>query len=353
MRQRSCLAAFLAVVTGAAFVACAAPGSGDGSSSDDLYASGSHHTPPVPTTSPQAGALTSPDVRIIVEPGDQGAALVDAINAATRSVHVTMYLLTAPEVIDALIARHRAGVDVQIVLNQRFDTPGNSNLTPFDQFQAAGVPVVWSSSTYEFTHEKCVVIDGTTAWIMTMNSSKSSFVKNREFLAVDTTAADVAEAEAQFQADFAHQPYTPQGDLLMSPVTARPGIGKLIDGATQTIDFEVEEMSDPALVTALCNAANRRVHVRGALSHGTRSHLADNAITSLKGCGITMVELSHPYLHAKAIAVDGARVYIGSANFSATSLDKNRELGLVTSSTQAVQTVAATVSADIGAGTAL
>jgi phosphatidylserine/phosphatidylglycerophosphate/cardiolipin synthase-like enzyme len=352
MRHRSCVVAFLAVVTGAAFVACAAPGSDDGSSSDDLYASGSHHTPPVPTTTPHPAAGTS-DVRVIAEPGDGGAALVQAITAATRSVHVTMYLLTAPEVISALIARHQAGVDVQIVLNQRFDTGGNLNQGPFDQFQAAGVPVVWSSTTYEFTHEKCIVIDGATAWIMTMNSTKSSFTKNREYLAIDTTPADVAEAEAQFAADFAHQPYTPQGNLLMSPVTARPGIAALIDGATHTIDFEVEEMSDAALVQSFCNAANRHVTVRGALSHGTRSQLAQTAISSLKACGITMVELSHPYLHAKAIVVDGARVYIGSANYSATSLDKNRELGLVTESTQAVQLVSSTVSADIGAGTSL
>jgi phosphatidylserine/phosphatidylglycerophosphate/cardiolipin synthase-like enzyme len=139
----------------------------------------------------------------------------------------------------------------------------------------------------------------------------------------------------------------------MSPVTARPGIVGLINAAQQTLDFEVEELSDPDVVTALCNASSRHVTVRGALSKGQRSQIADTAISNLKGCGVSIGELSHPYLHAKAIIADGAKIYVGSANFSATSLDKNRELGLLTSTAAAVSTVATTVAADLTAATPL
>jgi phosphatidylserine/phosphatidylglycerophosphate/cardiolipin synthase-like enzyme len=329
--------------------------SGISSSDDDLEAASraSHPSHPPPPGSGTFGPNTSPDVRIIPEPSDNGAALVAAIQAATRSVHVTMYLLTAPEVLNALVARHQAGVDVQVVLNEKFDTSGNSNQASFDTLHAAGVPVVWAPSTFSFTHEKCVVIDGTTAWIMTMNSAKSSFDKNREFLAIDTTPADVAEAEAQFAADFANQPFTPSGDLLVSPVNSRVGIVGLIDGATRTLDFEVEELSDAGVVTALCNASSRHVVVRGALSTEARSQTGDRALEQLKGCGIAMVSLKKPYLHAKAIIADGTRIYVGSANFSATSLDRNRELAVVTENAQAVQTVSPVVAGDIATGTAL
>jgi phosphatidylserine/phosphatidylglycerophosphate/cardiolipin synthase-like enzyme len=336
-------------VLAATLVGCSTPVDRAGSDVDES-ASPTH---PAPATPPAALLAGSPDVRIIVEPSDHGSALIDAINAATTSVHVTMYLLTDTDVLNALVARHNAGVEVKIVLNQRFDTPGNPNQITFDQLQHAGVPVVWSPSTFTFTHEKCVVIDQSTAWIMTMNASKSSVSKNREYLAVDTTAADVVEAEAQFAADFAGQPYTPTGNLLMSPVTARPGIASLIQSATHSIDFEVEEMSDTAIATELCAAAGRSVVVRGVISTTSRSAAAQRTLTQLQGCGAKLVSLSHPYIHAKAIVVDGTSIYVGSANYTQTSLDHNRELGLVTSNPAAVSAVATSVAADITAGTGL
>src|SRR6202012_2436688 len=193
------------------------------------------------------------DVRVIVEPSDKGAALVDAITAATKSVHMTMYDLSDDDVINALVARHQAGVEVKVILNARAAMPGaNPNDKSFATLQTAGVPVVWSPKDYDFTHEKCVVIDGKTAWIMTMNASESSPVQNREYLGIDNEPDAVAEAEAQFAADFAGASYTPTGPLLMSPVTMRPGLEGLIASATKTLDFEVEELNDPAFATDLC-----------------------------------------------------------------------------------------------------
>jgi phosphatidylserine/phosphatidylglycerophosphate/cardiolipin synthase-like enzyme len=60
-----------------------------------------------------------------------------------------------------------------------------------------------------------------------------------------------------------------------------------------------------------------------------------------------------PYIHAKAIVVDGGRVYVGSANFTANSFDHNRECGLLTSDPDAVTPVATTVSSDFSGGAAL
>jgi phosphatidylserine/phosphatidylglycerophosphate/cardiolipin synthase-like enzyme len=40
-------------------------------------------------------------------------------------------------------------------------------------------------------------------------------------------------------------------------------------------------------------------------------------------------ELGIPYIHAKAIVVDGARAYVGSENLSTQSLDRNREVGIL------------------------
>jgi phosphatidylserine/phosphatidylglycerophosphate/cardiolipin synthase-like enzyme len=46
-----------------------------------------------------------------------------------------------------------------------------------------------------------------------------------------------------------------------------------------------------------------------------------------------------PYVHAKAIAADRRVVFTGSENLSSTSLDQNRELGLLLAETAAINAV--------------
>ncbi len=320
-------------------------------------------------------------VQITVEPSDKAQVLVDAINASTKSIHVTMYILTAPTILNALIARHVAGVDVQVILNkngafatsvtadgeaQSADdgadeidpdatdiTPDTSNTTTFATLQKAGIPVVWSSSAYRYTHEKCIIIDGKTAWIMTMNSAVSSLTSNREYLAADTLTADVKEAEQIFEADFAAKPITPAGNLLVSPVSMRDGLVTLLGKATKTVDFEVEELGDASITTAFCDAAKGGAKIRGVLADITESATEKKAVTALKACGIDMRTLKKPYIHAKAIVVDGTDMYVGSANFSSVSLSQNRELGLVSTTASTIAPVATTLAADIAASTAL
>ena len=60
------------------------------------------------------------------------------------------------------------------------------------------------------------------------------------------------------------------------------------------------------------------------------------------------------YIHGKVIEADygtsGARVFIGSENFSSTSLNQNRELGLITSSHAVMSAMASTFAADFRNG---
>ena len=333
----------------------AAPSCGSAQSAADLVAMAFDAAlDSAPDAQSPIGDPVGAGVSVIVEPGDKGSALLAALNSAKKSIHMTMYLLTDSDIRNALIARHKAGVDVKVLLNKTFP-PGTTidNSSAYSALHSAGVSVAWAPSTFTYTHEKCVVIDGATAWIMTMNATNSAPTSNREFLAVDTLSGDVSEAEAQFAADFANRAYTPVGNLLLSPVNSRSRILDLISSAHTTLDFEDEELSDTAVVAALCSATARGVRVRGILAGGSTSSAEHTAVTQLKACGVTMVSLDKPYIHAKAIAVDGAKVYVGSENLTAVSLDENREMGLIITTTAAYAAVANTVAADIAAGTAL
>ncbi len=81
-------------------------------------------------------------------------------------------------------------------------------------------------------------------------------------------------------------------------------------------------------VNALVAAAQRGVEVRGLIAN----NIAGNAASAgkINAAGGQVRYLANPYEHAKAAIADSRIVYIGSINYTATSMDKNRELGIIT-----------------------
>ncbi len=330
-------------------------GAADGAPSDSSRDAGGS-PPPVgalDAAAPSPGgdaSAPSKSVRIIVEPSDNGQALLQAIQGAKTSIHMTMYLVTSTSIVNALIAAKGRSVSVKVVLNATFPNAQTSNAQIYQTLTTGGVAVVWASSRFTYTHEKCFVIDGRQAWIMSMNATQTSARDNREYLAVDEDAADVAEAEAIFQADFTGAVYTPVGNLVVAPTNARDRLVALISSAHQSVDVEGEEFSDTSIVAALTKAAKAGMRVRLVVADGNTNANQSQAIASVKLAGVTVVATSTPYIHAKAIVVDGARAYVGSENFSTGSLVYNRELGVLVGEPAEVAKVANAIQSDFAAG---
>lgn len=304
------------------------------------------------------GAILGPipltaNVKIIAEPnGNDASELVAAINAATKSVHVIMYLFTSTAVETALVAKKNAGLDVKVMLNKTFPA-GGSNAGMYSSLQSSGVSVQYAP--VNLTHEKCVIIDGAVAWIMTMNTTQTAPTSNREYLAIDKDTDDVAEAEAIFEADWANAPPTAvTGKLLVAPINARERLLGLVNSATTSIDIEGEEFSDTQITLAIAAKADTGVKVRLVVSSATPTASQSGAINVLKmHGGAKVVSTANPTIHAKAIVVDGKAVYVGSANFTTGSLNYNRELGIITGTASEVSVVANAIQTDFAAGTPL
>ncbi len=326
----------------------------DAGSARDAGSDASTTSSPPDAGPPDASSgVTSSGVRVIVEPSDDASALVAAISGATSSVHMTMYYLSSHDVINALIAQHAAGHEVRVVLNQHFPVTSMSNRSVYDMLRSAGVSVHWAPSTFQFTHEKCVIIDRRQAWIMTMNATVTSPTANREYLAITEDPASVSEAEAIFAADYAGRAITPSGPLVVSPVNAQSVLDGLIYSATSTLDVEAEELGDRNTTTALVARARVGVRVRVVLPDNSLGSSAQAAVNALTGAGIQVVQTHSPYIHAKAMVVDGTQAFVGSENLSYTSLTQNRELGIVFSDAAAVSAVSSTIATDFAAGVAL
>jgi len=305
------------------------------------------------------GAVSLPPLQytsqltITVEPEDQGQVLKNALSAATTSIHMTMYELSDSTVISTLESKSAAGLDVKVLLNQSFPSGDGSSASVYSELNSKHVPVEYAPSRYQYTHEKALVLDGKTAMIMTMNAASSAFTGNREYVATDTDPDDVGEAEAIFEADWANMATATTGKLVTAPDNAETRLVEFIDGAGTTIDLEGEVFSSNAILQAIGRAQKRGVTIRVVLSDEPPTSAQTQAVNGMKQVGIPVVSVHTPDIHAKAIVIDGNRCYIGSENFTANSLENNRELGVLFNTASEVQKVAATIDADFKAGTPL
>ena len=107
---------------------------------------------------------------------------------------------------------------------------------------------------------------------------------------------------------------------------------------------------------ALVKAAKRGVEVQVCGENESGEY--DSAYTKLARAGIRISYYSSPagfYIHGKVVEADygtaRAKIFIGSENFSGTSLNQNRELGLIISSHAVMAAVASTFAADFRHGT--
>jgi len=67
--------------------------------------------------------------------------------------------------------------------------------------------------------------------------------------------------------------------------------------------------------------------------------------------GVTQVAfMKNIKMHAKCIVADGARAFLGSENLTPTSLDKNREIGILINDPLLVAKLRDTAAADWGTG---
>lgn len=348
-------AAVVAVVVCAALAACASPTAATTTNAPSA-ASPSASTCAVArcsATPTGAGATGATGLSVFVEPNAGEAPVLHAIEGARTSVWVEVYLLTDHDIINALENAANQGVDVRVLLE--LDPYGAGSTSPqetLQELQAAGVKAEGSDPAYHYTHEKAIIVDGATLLVMTANLTKSamggtSYASNREYGVIDTNAADVHEAQNIFTADWNRTtPNLTDANLVVSPVNARARIAAFIAAARSTLLVEDEEMYDSASEDALIAAANRGINVEVVLPAPSDPSQADPDVARLTQGGVHVEYISTVYMHAKMMVADGARAFVGSENFSSTSLDENRELGLLIADPQVIATLTQTFQQD-------
>ena len=294
-------------------------------------------------------------VQIFVEPDAGEHSITNAIASAKKSLWLEMYLLTDHNVIRALEEAAQRGVDVRVMLEAHpYGSGSGSPAETLDRLKAAGIQTETTNPSFALTHEKGMLIDSNTVYIMTANFTLSALggtgkIRNREYGIIDSNPQDVQAVNAIFNADWNRTDvHFDDPNLVVSPINSRNAFLSLINNAHRVLVIEAEEMNDMSIEQALGNAAQRGVRVQiilpapDALSGDSNSQ----GIQTIRQENVQVREDTHLYMHAKMIVVDGQRAFVGSENISAASLDQNRELGIIISAPNVLNTLQQTFQGD-------
>jgi phosphatidylserine/phosphatidylglycerophosphate/cardiolipin synthase-like enzyme len=322
--------------------------------------------------------------------------LLNWIDGAQSSLHVHLYILQSSELAQALIDAHDRGVDVVVVLNEPEDW-WNSNDKQAQEAYAhelkqGGLSVHWFGGSgddpYLYLHSKVAVRDDASVWIGSGNWKPSSLpydgdrgnrdwgilvdsvqlaskvLNNMAFdegsmyvQAVSSTPPTNSYAipEPQMIEQDTAQTYTGtfEGKLLTCPDDCVDGLTEMIQSADDEILLSLQYLDlnwkwgwgENPLVSALEQAATEGVTIRLIINGAYLDEDIQDVVNRINndwnisnGWDASAVIMSEDddvmKLHNKGAIVDGESVLISSINWGDSAMVRNREMGLIVTSTE-------------------
>jgi len=274
---------------------------------------------------------------LIVLPDDTAKPILNAINAAMRTLNIRMFLFTDPTLLDAVIAAKHRDVTVRVMLNPARRSGESENEESRHRLVAAGIEVRDSSPAFALTHQKSMVIDDATGFVESLNWEPRDLTETRDYAVVTTHDLEVAEMVKCFDADWEQRTFKPdpRSRLIWCPDNGRERIAAFIDSAKETLWLQNERYQDTVIIERLVQAANRgvRVHIMARPPHTLKKEKLVEGVGGLRimhDVGAKVHRLKGMKLHGKMLLADEARAIVGSINLSPGSFDARRELAIET-----------------------
>ena len=121
---------------------------------------------------------------LIVLPDDTSKPILDAINGATKSLNIRMFLFTDETLLRSVIAAHDRGVKVRVMLNPARRSGKTENTATAKKLKAAGIDVKDSNPAFDVTHEKSMVVDDRVAFVQSLNWDVKNLEGTRDYAVV-------------------------------------------------------------------------------------------------------------------------------------------------------------------------
>jgi cardiolipin synthase len=272
---------------------------------------------------------------LIVLPDDSAQPILDAINNATKSLRVKMFVFSDPALLKAVIEAQHRGVKVRVMLNPARRSGEAENEESRKTLSKAGVEVLDSNPAFDLTHEKSMVVDDRTAFVKSLNWETKNLTETRDYAVVTDHGHEVGEIIDCFEADWHRKSFDPgeHAHLIWCCGNGRNKIAEFIDQSKHTLFLQNERYQDSIIIERLVRAKERgvKVHVMARPPHTLKQEKLVEGVGGLRimdDVGIKVHKLKHLKLHAKMLFSDGVRAIVGSINLAPGSFDSRRELAI-------------------------
>src|ERR1700730_9471524 len=255
---------------------------------------------------------------LIVLPDDSARPILDAINAAEKSIRVKMFVFSDPELRKAIVAAHHRGVKVQIMLNPARRDGKEENHESRELLSKAGVDVLDSNPAFDLTHEKSMVIDDKTAFVKSLNWDTKNLTETRDYAVVTEHPQEVNEIVQCLKEYWEQHPFdgAPNSHLIWCSGNGRERIAHFIDEAKHSLWLQNERYQDPVIIERLVleKLLGVKVHVMARPPHKLKKEKLLEGVGGLRimdDVGIKVHKLKHLKLHAKMLLADGLKAMWG------------------------------------------
>ncbi len=253
--------------------------------------------------------------------------IVRFINHAKRDLDINVYYLNDEPVFKAIRYAVKRGVNVKIMIDGKpYKMSIRKEEQKIIQTKAHFEIDKMFDRKYVFDHAK-YMFDNHEALIGTANFDWSAFHRNREYEYTTHNENIINSLKNIFNSDYRRTAFNGyvNRNLVVSPGSTQ----KLLSVINQPgkIDIETEELGyDRIVLSALARKGSAvRIIVPSTISYYDKKNIR---FLEKHGVKVRLMPVKNVYIHAKMI-VGAQEAFIGSENFTYTSLNKNREAGII------------------------
>ena len=274
-------------------------------------------------------------MKLIIQPEDGIAPILAAIKNAKKSVEIAIFRFDRKDV-EAALKSAAASKGVTVTALIAFANRGGEvRLRNLEQrFLDAGVIVARTADDLVRYHNKYILIDRRTLYVLSFNFTHLDIDHSRGFAIVTTHAAWVTEAVRMFKADSARTIYIPKSDtFVVSPANSRKVLEAFLKKAKKELLIYDPRISDKSMLRILQERAKAGVEIKVIGSVAGRSP-------------VDVQGLKRGRLHTRTIIRDGRQAFVGSQSLRPLELDGRRELGVIVQDARTVRKLIETFESD-------
>jgi len=254
---------------------------------------------------------------LIVQPSDGSKPLLDAINAATKTLDLIVFRFDLKPLEKALEAAVGRGVNVSALIAHTH-SGSDKRLRQLElRMLQKGVTVSRTRDDLVRYHHKMMIVDREELHVYGFNYTAVD-LKSRSFGLVTRDRKIVQDAVRLFEADSARQEFEPTADaLVVSPENAREQLATFIKRAKKSLSIYDPKVADAQMIRLLLLRVKAGVDIRVI------------GKVSKRGGSLRVQKMPAGRLHVRAMIRDGDTVFVGSQSLRGLELDSRREVGLI------------------------